>query len=221
MAEERIRILIADDHAVVRKGLALVLRLESDFEVVGEAGNGQQAIQLTRRLRPDLILLDLVMPEMDGAAAARVLREEHPETKILILTGTELNDSVLDLLASGVDGYVFKEIEPHELKAAIRAVASGEAYLDPSIARRVLDRLAGLSQSPSLHPRLTPRELEVLAYMATPATYRQIAAHLTISEETVRSHVKKILGKLNQPNRTQAVLAAVQAGLIDLPTTNL
>lgn len=218
MGEERIRILIVDDHAVVRKGLAMVLRLEPDFEVVGEAGDGRKAVELARRLRPDLVLLDLVMPGMSGEETARALRATVPGVRVLVLTGAELDEGLLDMLASGVDGYVLKDIEPDELAHAIRAVARGEAYLHPVVARRVLDRLAAQqTQPPVPDMQLTPRELEVLRLMATPATYREIAEQLVVSEETVRSHAKRILSKLQQPNRTQAVLAAVRVGLIELP----
>jgi len=218
MGEERIRILIVDDHAVVRKGLAMVLRLEPDFEVVGEAGDGRKAVELARTLRPDLVLLDLVMPGMSGEETAMALRSAVPGVRVLVLTGAELDEGLLDMLASGVDGYVLKDIEPDELAQAIRAVARGEAYLHPAVARRVLDRLAARQAHPPMPDmQLTPRELEVLRLMATPATYREIAEQLVVSEETVRSHAKRILSKLQQPNRAQAVLAAVRAGLIELP----
>jgi DNA-binding NarL/FixJ family response regulator len=219
MAEPRTRLLIVDDHAVVRKGLVMVLRLEPDFEVVGEAENGRRAVELAQQLRPDLVLLDLVMPEMDGKAAVRALQTALPGIHILILTGIELDEGAMEVLAAGVDGYVPKDIEPDELAQAIRAVARGEAYLHPSLARRVLARMTGRAHSPGSLPKiqLTPREVEVLRYMATPATYREIAGQLVVSEETVRSHAKHILSKLHQPNRAQAVLAAVRAGLIGLP----
>ncbi len=217
MADERIRILIADDHAVVRRGLVMVLRLEPDFEVVGEAENGVEAVELAQQLQPDLVLLDLVMPEMDGEQALLVLRQVAPEVRVLILSGVELDDRVLDLLAAGVDGYVMKDVEPDILTQAIRTVARGEAYLHPTLARRVLERTARRVLPPVQKIRLTPREQEVLRQMATPATYREIAEQLFVSEETIRSHAKHILNKLQQPNRAQAVLAAVRAGLIDLP----
>jgi len=218
MSEEPIKILIVDDHAVVRKGLGMVLRLEPDFEVVGEAAGGGEAVELARQFQPSLVLLDFVMPDMDGEATALALRSAAPQAKILMLTGIDLDDRILNMLAIGVDGYVIKDIEPDELAEAIRAVARGEAYLHPTLARLVLGRMAAQQSPPPLtQMRLTPREHEVLKLMATPATYRQIAEQLFVSEETIRSHAKHILGKLDQPNRAQAVLAAVRAGLIDLP----
>jgi DNA-binding NarL/FixJ family response regulator len=218
VADNTIRILIVDDHAVVRKGLVMVLRLEPDFEVVGEAENGLKAIAMAAQTEPDLILLDFVMPEMDGAETAAALQAALPDLKVMLLTGIELDERVLDMLAAGVDGYVIKDIEPAELAQAIRIVARGEAYLHPALARQVLNRMTAQPAPAAVLPaRLTPREAEVLRWMATPATYREIAEQLFVSEETIRSHAKHILSKLRQPNRAQAVLAAVRAGLIDLP----
>ncbi len=217
MAENRIRLLIVDDHAVVRKGLVMMLRLETDFEVVGEAENGARAVELARQFQPDLVLLDFVMPEMDGQATALALQSAVPDARILMLTGVAVEERVLQMLAVEVDGYVMKDIEPDELAQAIRTVARGEAYLHPSLARRLLNRVT--ERRPPLAPQvqLTQREQEILRWMATPATYREIAEKLFVSEETIRSHAKHILSKLQQPNRAQAVLAAVRAGLINLP----
>lgn len=212
---DSIRILIVDDHAVVRKGLAMVLRLEPGLEVVGEAENGRAGLEAAQRLSPDIVLVDLVMPEMDGEAMAFALRKAKPSIKIMMLTGTEVDDRVFDLLAAGVEGYVLKNIEPAELVGAIRAVMRGEAYLHPDVLKKVLGHMRGVTaRAPSI--LLTSRELEVLDWMATPNTYKQIARQLSVSEETIRSHAKSILEKLNQPNRAQAVLAAVKTGLIKL-----
>lgn len=207
-----IRILIVDDHAVVRKGLAMVLRLEPGLEVVGEAQHGREGLEAAARLQPDLVLVDLVMPEMDGQEMALALRKSNPRIKIMMLSGTEVDERVFDLLAAGIEGYVLKNIEPSELIRAIRAVISGEAYLHPAVMRQVASRMTQHASPVAFS--LTPRELEVLEWMATPNTYRQIAKELGVSEETVRSHAKSILEKMRQPNRAQAVLAAVRMKLI-------
>lgn len=210
---DTIRILIVDDHAVVRKGLVMVLRQEPDFEVVGEAENGRKGLEAVKSLNPDIVLIDLVMPEMDGQEMVLALRKSNPNIKIMMLTGTEVDDRVVDLVAVGIEGYVLKNIEPGELVRAIRSVAHGEAYLHPDVMKKVI----GLMHPQHVHTvSLTPREMEVLEWMSTPNTYKQIAAQLSVSEETVRSHAKNILEKMNQPNRAQAVLAAVKMGLIDL-----
>lgn len=216
MPDAQIKILIADDHAVVRRGLAMVLSLEDDFTVVGEAENGKEALELAATLSPDLILLDLFMPVMDGYEAAESLKKKFPEMKIVILTGTQDEENIFELLESGIDGYIFKDVEPRELKGAIRSVMQGEAYLDPAIIQIAKNR-SGVKSDRSKLRSLTPREEEVLKWLATPNTYREIAAKLEIGEETIRSHAKSILHKLNQKNRAQAVLFALQAGMIDLP----
>ena len=210
---EPIRILIVDDHAVVRKGLAMVLRLEPDLEVVGEAQNGRAGLEAAKKLDPDIALVDLVMPEMDGQEMALALRKSNPEIRVMMLTGTEVDDRVFDLVAAGIEGYVLKNIEPGELVRAIRAVVHGEVYLHHDVMKKV----ASLMQpQPASTIPLTPREHEVLEWMATPNTYKQIANQLNVSEETVRSHAKSILEKMKRPNRAQAVLAAVRTGVVKL-----
>jgi DNA-binding NarL/FixJ family response regulator len=211
---EAIRILIVDDHAVVRKGLAMVLRLEPDFEVIGEAENGRVGLESAKSLNPDIVLVDLVMPEMDGQEMALALRKTHPKIKMMMLTGTEVDDRVFELVAAGIEGYVLKNIEPGELVRAIHAVVHGEAYLHPDVMKKIVGRMHSQQQH-SLPVSLTPRELEVLEWMATPNTYRQIAKQLSVGEETIRSHAKNILEKMKQPNRAQAVLAAMRLGLIE------
>lgn len=214
-----IRILIVDDHAVVRKGLAMVLRLESDLEVVGEAANGLAGLEAAKSLNPDIALVDLVMPEMDGQEMVLALRKYNPDIKIMMLTGTEVDDRVFDLVAAGIEGYVLKQIEPGELVRAIHAVVHGEAYLHPDVMKKVLGRMTSQSQQAET-TLLTPRELEVLEWMATANTYKQIALQLCVAEETIRSHAKSILEKMKQPNRAQAVLAAMRLGLIKLGEGN-
>ncbi|MBP8048306.1 MAG: response regulator transcription factor, partial [Anaerolineales bacterium] len=169
---ESIRILIVDDHAVVRKGLAMVLRLESDLEVVGEAENGRIGLEAAKNLNPDIVLVDLVMPEMDGQEMALALRKSNPKIKVMMLTGTEVDDRVFDLVAAGIEGYVLKNIEPGELVRAIHAVVHGEAYLHPDVMKKVLGRIQP-HHAPSIS--LTPREIEILEWMASPNTYKQIA----------------------------------------------
>ncbi len=214
-APRKIRILLVDDHAIVRKGLAMVLRLEPDMEIVGKAADGEAAIKLTQLLKPDLVLLDFVMSGMNGEETAAALRKLSPQTRILMLTGVDLDDRVLKMLATDADGYVIKNIEAEQLAEAIRVVARGEAYLHPTLARHLLQSNRLPARAPKA--KLTRRETEVLRQMATPATYKEIAAKLYVSEETIRTHAKHILSKLEQPNRAQAVLSAVRAGLIDLP----
>lgn len=193
-AAQPIRILIVDDHAVVRRGLVMVLALQPDFAVVGEAGSAAAAMAMAAALQPDLVLLDLALPDQEGSAAvpARLIQAA---------------------LSADIDGYVPKEVTPHELAAAIRRVASQESYIHPDILQ-VVSRSAARSEP--AHLALTRRELEVLQLMATMATNREIAERLVVSEETVRSHVKSILRKLDQPNRTQAVIEAVRRGLIEV-----
>ncbi len=209
----KIRLVIADDHEVVRKGLMLVLGQERDFEIVAEAHNGREAVALAAERKPDLILLDWKMPELDGLAAAAAIRRQTPVVRTLVLSGAPIEAAALDALDEGVDGFVHKDTSPADLAEAIRIVAGGRTYLGPEI-KQALVRRAQATQAP--HVTLTRRELEVLQMMATAATYREIGEQLHISEETVRSHAKSILAKLDQPNRTQAVISAVRAGLIDL-----
>jgi len=211
-----IRVLLVDDHAIVRKGLEMVLRLDPQIEIVGQAGNGQSALELAINLKPDLVLLDFVMRGMNGEETAAALRKLSPQSRILMLTGVDLDDRVLKMLAADADGYIVKNIDAEQLVEAIHTVARGEAYLHPTLARHLL-KLNRAAPAPAAGVKLTRRETEVLRLMATPATYKEIAAQLFVSEETIRTHAKHILNKLEQPNRAQTVLAAVRIGLIDLP----
>jgi len=210
----KIRILIVDDHEVVRAGLALVLRQEPDFEIIGEAGNGSETLAKVFDLRPDLVLLDWKLPEMDGISVAREIRRQAPEVRILVLSGAPVEDAVLDSLDAGVDGFAHKAIGPADLTLAIRVVAGDQPYLAPEVTQALLERAHMGSQQRRVS--LTAREMDVLRLMATPATYREMGEQLSISEETVRTHAKRILAKLKQPNRTQAVIAGLRAELISL-----
>ncbi len=215
----RIRILLADDHDIVRKGLRLVLGQEADFDVIGEARDGAQAVALVEADCPDVALLDLKMPNVGGAEAARQIARRCPGTHVLILSGADLDEGVLEALDAGADGYVPKDVGPEELAHAIRQIAAGGEYVHATLTRALRQRVATASAravTPARPTPLSPREMEVLQLLSKPATYRQIGEKLFISEETVRSHVKNILSKLEQPNRTQAVVAAVRLGLIRL-----
>ncbi|MCO5192802.1 MAG: response regulator transcription factor [Anaerolineae bacterium] len=210
-----IRILIADDHAVVRRGLILVLRQQADFEIVGEARNGEEAYSMVFDVVPDVALLDWKMPQMDGITAARNIRRDMALTKTLILSGAPLDDDLFDALGE-INGFVHKDISPENLAHAIRVVASGKRYLGPLITQELIQRSLRTVEKVSDRPQLSPRELEVLQLMATPATYREIADELMIGETTVRTHVKRIMIKLDQPNRTQTVIAGLRLNLIAL-----
>jgi DNA-binding NarL/FixJ family response regulator len=215
--DQVIRILIVDDHAMVRQGLSMALDLQPDFVVVGEAGNGRDGVDLAQSLQPDLALLDLNMPDLDGIEVMQRVRHLSPNTRVLILSGIHADARVYATVEAGVDGYIVKDATTGELAQAIRSVASGDVYFHPLITRTLVRYSQGLSPQPaSLSTRLTARELSVLQRMATSATNRAIAEQLGISEETVRSHVKNILRKLEQSNRTQAVFEGIRRGLISL-----
>lgn len=212
-----IRILIVDDHAMVRQGLSLALQLQPDFEIVGEAKNGSEGILLAESRQPDVILLDLSMPDFDGIEVTRKIRRVSPQSRVLILSGIHADARVFATVEAGVDGYIVKDATTSELAAAIRHVASGDNYFHPLITSALVRHARNESPTPAMaQPTLTSRELDVLQQMSTSATNRAIAQQLHVSEETVRSHVKNILRKLDQPNRTQAVLEGIRRGLISL-----
>ena len=219
-----IRVLIADDHAVVRQGLRTFLELQEDIDVVGEAADGAQALQAAAALEPDVVLMDLVMPELDGVAAIERLRERAPATRVLVLTSFLDEDKVLPAIRAGAAGYLLKDVEPAELVRAIRTVDGGDSQLHPAVAARVLRELAGEAEegdgtgdgrSGQRHGSLTARELEVLALLARGGANKAIAFELGVAEKTVKTHVGNILSKLGLSDRTQAALYAVREGLAD------
>lgn len=211
-----IRVLIVDDHLVVRAGIRALLATEPLIEVVGEASDGAEAVAEAIRLRPDVILMDLVMPQLDGIAAIERIMRSQPMARILVLTSFEADDKVLPAIRAGALGYTLKDFGPAELVRAIQRVARGESSLHPVIARRVLQELANPPQRPPISDPLTEREVEVLRLLARGESNQEIAANLNISEGTVRRHVSSILGKLHLASRTQAALYALREGLASL-----
>ena len=211
-----IRVLIADDHAIVRKGIRALLATETDIEVVGEAADGKEAVEKAERLHPDVILMDLVMPGMDGIEATRRITTRQPETRILVLTSFAEDEKVFPALKAGALGYLLKDAGPEELVRAIRQVYCGESSLHPAIARKVLQELSRPPERPLTPEPLTERELEVLRLIAKGKSNREIAEELVISEATVRTHVSNILGKLQLASRTQAALYALREGIAEL-----
>lgn len=212
-----IRVLLVDDHAIVRKGVRALLVTERDIQVVGEAGDGAAAIAQAETLHPDVVLMDLVMPNLDGIEATRLITEKLPGTRILVLTSFAADDKVFPAIKAGALGYLLKDSGPQELVQAIHQVYRGEPSLEPTIARKVLLELAHPpSQQPMTADPLTERELDVLRLIAQGCSNKDIAAKLSVSELTVRTHVSNILGKLHLASRTQAALYALQNGITSL-----
>ncbi|HSQ17271.1 MAG TPA: response regulator transcription factor, partial [Anaerolineales bacterium] len=205
----RIRIIIADDHPVVRDGLCGMLESQPDFEVVGEAADGEATLRLANELLPDLILMDLRMPVVDGASATRQIKSRQPGGRILVLTTYDSDADILPAIEAGATGYLLKDTSREELYHAIRAAASGEPFFAPSVARRLIRRI----RSPD-EEKLSSRELEVLGLVAGGASNNDIASRLHISQATVKSHLIHIFGKLGVSDRTAAVTVALQRGLI-------
>ncbi len=215
--KKTIRILIADDHTIVRKGLKVLLATEKDMEVVGEAEDGQEAVEKAAALKPDVILMDLVMPRMDGIEATRTITARSPCPRILVLTSFAADDKVFPAVKAGALGYLLKDSSPEQLLEAIRQVHRGEPSLEPSIARKVLQELSspGSGARQTADP-LTERELDVLRLVAQGMSNKEIASALFVAEWTVRSHVSSILSKLQLASRTQAALYALRSGIATL-----
>lgn len=213
---DTIRVLVADDHAIVRKGICALLATEPTIEVVGEARDGTDAIAAAQRLQPDVILMDIVMPGVDGLEATRHLTCCQPETRILVLTSFAGDDKIFPAIKAGALGYLLKDSGPEELVQAIQQVHRGESSLHPTIARRLLLELSSPPERGPESDCLTEREIEVLQLVAQGQSNREVAELLTISEATVRTHVSNILSKLNLCSRTQAALYALREGLVSL-----
>ena len=210
------RILIVDDHTIVRKGIRALLGEIPDIEVVGEAADGQEAIVQADRLRPDVILMDLAMPRMDGIEATRQIKARQPESRILVMTSFATDEKVLPAIKAGARGYLLKESAPEDLVQGIRQMQRGESSLHPVIARKVLQEISDTSDRPPTPEPLTEREVEVLLLVAQGLSNQEIAEKLNITAATVRTHVSNIMGKLYLANRVQAALYALREGLVSL-----
>ena len=206
------RVLIADDHEVVRLGLSTFLGLDRELDVVGEAGDGAEAVRLAHQLRPDVVLMDLLMPEMDGIAATRIIRQELPDTEVLALTSVLEDESVVEAMRAGAIGYLLKDTKAQELRRAIKAAADGQVQLSPRAAARLVREV----RAPERPEALSERETEVLRHLARGRANKEIARDLVIAEKTVKTHVSNILGKLGVQSRTQAALHAARIGLVPL-----
>ena len=208
-----IRVLLVDDHAVVRRGLRGFFELVDDIDVVGEADDGRAAVAEARRLKPDVVLMDLMMPVMDGVAAIGAIKHEQPEIEIVAVTSFIEEEKVTSALEAGASGYLLKDAEAEEVAAAIRAAHAGEVHLDPAVARLLARRLRERKTDDAPVEALTEREREVIALLGRGASNKEIASQLFITERTARTHVSNILGKLGLASRTQAALYAVDRGL--------
>jgi NarL family two-component system response regulator LiaR len=210
-----IRVLIVDDHAVVREGLRMFLELQDGIEVAGEAADGEEAVEQVEALRPDVVLMDLVMPKLDGVGAMRELRKRHFNPRVIVLTSFLDDDRLLPAVRAGAAGYLLKNAEPAELARAVRAAYEGETILDPTVASRLVRAISeGPATGPELAGQLTNREREVLELIARGQSNKRIALELGIAEKTVKTHVGHLLDKLGVTDRTQAALLAVEQGLV-------
>ncbi len=207
-----VRVLITDDHSVVRQGLRMFLSLDPELEVVGEAANGEEALRMARDLSPDVVLMDLVMPVMDGISATGAIRSELPDVEVIALTSVLEDASVTGAVKAGAIGYLMKDTEAEELGRAIKAAAEGRVYLAPEAAARLMREV----RTPESPETLTERETEVLQLLARGKANKQIATSLYVTEKTVKAHVSSILAKLGVQSRTQAALYAVRAGLVSI-----
>jgi len=213
---DSIRILVADDHPIVRDGLVAILSTQPDFEVVGEAGNGPEAIERATTLQPDVMLLDLEMPELDGVEVLRRLAQSNPEVRVIVFTAFDTDERILGAVQAGAQGYLLKGAPRKELFEAVRVVHAGGSLLQPVVASKLLRQVSHQSQAVPTVDALTPREVEVLRLLAQGLQNKEIAAQLVISERTVKFHVSSIMSKLGAGNRTEAVTLAAQQGLIAL-----
>jgi NarL family two-component system response regulator LiaR len=215
-SDDKIKVLLVDDHGVVRRGLRMYLELQNDVEIVGEATNGLEAVEQVRKLHPDVVLMDLVMPKMDGIEATRQICALGMATKVIALTSFAEDDKIFPAIRAGAVGYLLKDVSPADLVAAIRTAQRGGSPLQPEIAKKLMGKYVQETQEPGLE-ELTERELEVLRLLSQGLTNRQIAQKLVISEKTAKAHLGNILGKLHLTDRTQAAIYALKKGIIPEP----
>ncbi|GAA1960980.1 response regulator transcription factor [Catenulispora subtropica] len=221
---EAIRVLIADDHTLLRRGLAVVLDTEDDIEVVGEASDGAEAVVKAEELAPDVVILDVRMPDTDGLAACAAIKRSVPDAKVIMLTSSDEEADLYEAVKSGASGYLLKSVLPHTIPDALRAVQRGESQVSPSMAAKLLTGFAALARGaeapsapvPAAAPKLTDREMEVLKLVATGRNNREIAKELFITENTVKNHVRNILEKLQLHSRMEAVVYAVREKLLEI-----
>lgn len=217
MNQNPVRIVIADDHRVIREAMRVMLEMEPEFKVVGEAANGEQALALAKQLEPDLVLMDIRMEGMDGVEATRHLRQSHPDIGVLILTGFGDDEILLSAVEAGAQGFLLKDASADEVKSAILRVVQGESHMTPTLLRKLLDELAQRERKPvPAHSELTPREKEVLMALGRGLSNEEIAKELVISEKTVKTHLGSIFGKLQVEGRAQAMLYAIREGLVEV-----
>ena len=214
--EDRIRILIADDHPVVRDGLVAMLSTQGDFQVIGEAATGRETVSRALELRPDVLLLDLEMPDMDGVHALEEIRQQFPGIQVIVLTAFDTDERILSALKSGASGYLLKGVPRQEIFHAIRTVSQGGSLLQPVVTTRLLEHIRSAEEAQAPIDPLTEREREILQLVAKGGSNKQIAVALAITERTVKFHVSAILRKLNAANRAEAVQKALTSSLIEL-----
>jgi len=213
---EQIQIVVVDDHPVLRDGLSAVLSTQPDFRVIGEAENGVEAVEIIVELQPDVVMLDLEMPEMDGVETLKRLREHNPDIRVIVFTAFDTDERILAAVQAGAQGYLLKGAPRDQIFEAVRVVHSGDSLLQPVVASKLLRQMSQTSESTDALGSVTPRESEVLNLLALGLQNKEIAGQLGISERTVKFHVGSILSKLNAGNRTEAVTIALQRGLIEL-----
>lgn len=215
-----IRLLIADDHTIIREGLVAIFDAQPDFEVVGEAADGEEAVEQVARLQPDIILMDLEMPKLDGAEAIRRIKASQPNARIVVLTGYDTDERILEAIQAGAQGYLLKGVPSSELIQGLHVVNQGGSLLQPAVASKLLTQVGKMLSPSPAHEQLTAREQEVMELIAQGARNKEIAAKLSITEATVKFHSRIIFQKLGVESRSEAIVEAIKRGLVKIPSSN-